>query len=475
MGDSEGISREDIPDITVIKTVVLQALESGRQRSLESCEHEAAKRLGLSKGQRAYRISGSATTLFSNRFEKARSELHREGLIEYPSRGKVRLTETSKVPVASLSSGVSTPSSVDEMKSDEHTVDRDMSSAKKDKAVDPLGVSPEPYQPRAFEGGIVAFPTEQPSARKSGSKLPLSLALIGILLCVTGVFAFAGIICGIAALVLHLRDKRQSSGERSLVAPKTTLALGACSVVLGILIVAGGFAAGDNQTSVQQPPDVQDSQQEFKPTEVVEEHELSFVVEGDGTDGLPSSVGVLVSGKQSDGTAVSDTYEAAIGKTYVLAYPAGSYAFEIDSASLNTGDLILSVGHFSYSFTGAEDHTVHIKVSQDAKAMQEKQAAQEEIARIKAEEEAAAAAVAAEQEAAAAAEREAAAAAAAEQEAAAAAAASGGSGGGDTVYITNTGEKYHSGGCRYLKKSKIPIDRSSAIAQGYGACSVCNP
>lgn len=44
-----------------------------------------------------------------------------------------------------------------------------------------------------------------------------------------------------------------------------------------------------------------------------------------------------------------------------------------------------------------------------------------------------------------------------------------------TVYITNSGEKYHRDGCRYLKNSKIAIDKSSAISQGYTACSVCNP
>ncbi|MCD7863720.1 MAG: DUF5011 domain-containing protein [Lachnospiraceae bacterium] len=45
----------------------------------------------------------------------------------------------------------------------------------------------------------------------------------------------------------------------------------------------------------------------------------------------------------------------------------------------------------------------------------------------------------------------------------------------ETVYITNTGSKYHRGSCRYLKKSKIAISKADAIAQGYDACSVCNP
>ena len=41
-----------------------------------------------------------------------------------------------------------------------------------------------------------------------------------------------------------------------------------------------------------------------------------------------------------------------------------------------------------------------------------------------------------------------------------------------TVYITESGEKYHSDGCRYLKKSKIPISLDNAKA-GYVPCSVC--
>jgi len=44
-----------------------------------------------------------------------------------------------------------------------------------------------------------------------------------------------------------------------------------------------------------------------------------------------------------------------------------------------------------------------------------------------------------------------------------------------TVYITKTGEKYHTGSCRYLSKSKIPITLKDAKARGYGPCSVCKP
>jgi micrococcal nuclease len=48
-------------------------------------------------------------------------------------------------------------------------------------------------------------------------------------------------------------------------------------------------------------------------------------------------------------------------------------------------------------------------------------------------------------------------------------------GGGGTVYITDTGSKYHSSGCSYLRKSKHAISLSSAKSQGYSACSRCDP
>ena len=44
-----------------------------------------------------------------------------------------------------------------------------------------------------------------------------------------------------------------------------------------------------------------------------------------------------------------------------------------------------------------------------------------------------------------------------------------------TVYITNTGKKYHNSGCRYLSKSRIPISLTQAKQRGYTACSACRP
>lgn len=44
-----------------------------------------------------------------------------------------------------------------------------------------------------------------------------------------------------------------------------------------------------------------------------------------------------------------------------------------------------------------------------------------------------------------------------------------------TVYITESGEKYHSSGCQYLRKSKIPISLDDAKARGFTPCSKCKP
>lgn len=44
-----------------------------------------------------------------------------------------------------------------------------------------------------------------------------------------------------------------------------------------------------------------------------------------------------------------------------------------------------------------------------------------------------------------------------------------------TVYITNTGSKYHRAECRYLKGSKIPVLLSELDTDKYSPCKICNP
>lgn len=47
--------------------------------------------------------------------------------------------------------------------------------------------------------------------------------------------------------------------------------------------------------------------------------------------------------------------------------------------------------------------------------------------------------------------------------------------GDTTVYVTKTGEKYHSNGCQYLRKSQIAVSLQDAVNSGYDACSRCHP
>lgn len=44
---------------------------------------------------------------------------------------------------------------------------------------------------------------------------------------------------------------------------------------------------------------------------------------------------------------------------------------------------------------------------------------------------------------------------------------------GTTVYVTNSGKKYHRAGCQYLSSSKISISLDDAESKGYKPCSRC--
>jgi hypothetical protein len=45
----------------------------------------------------------------------------------------------------------------------------------------------------------------------------------------------------------------------------------------------------------------------------------------------------------------------------------------------------------------------------------------------------------------------------------------------DTVYVTNTGNRYHRAGCASLSRSQIAMSRDQAVANGYTPCGRCNP
>lgn len=45
----------------------------------------------------------------------------------------------------------------------------------------------------------------------------------------------------------------------------------------------------------------------------------------------------------------------------------------------------------------------------------------------------------------------------------------------ETVYITDTGTKYHKKGCSYLNITCSEIDKGEALGEGYTPCSRCYP
>jgi micrococcal nuclease len=44
-----------------------------------------------------------------------------------------------------------------------------------------------------------------------------------------------------------------------------------------------------------------------------------------------------------------------------------------------------------------------------------------------------------------------------------------------TVYVTNSGKRYHLEGCGSLRRSKIALSLGDAVKSGYGPCSICKP
>lgn len=44
-----------------------------------------------------------------------------------------------------------------------------------------------------------------------------------------------------------------------------------------------------------------------------------------------------------------------------------------------------------------------------------------------------------------------------------------------TVYVTQTGSKYHTAGCRYLRQSQSPLSLGDAQDRGYSPCALCHP
>lgn len=234
--------------------------------------------------------------------------------------------------------------------------------------------------------------------------------------------------------------------------------MSAIAVALGLIVaLSGACSAGQ--------PEAETVQDDPAPSEQVqvEKGVLSLLVTADGWTKADGAVIVLAEGTSDDGTKVSQKLEVRPGSKLAVPFGAGRYAFTVDPASLEKNDVIYRADSPSCSFDGKADRTIAITLSEDEEAMEERRAALEAAEQAKAQEEADRKA---QEEAEAAAAAEAAAVAAAESQK---------STESRTVYITNTGEKYHRDGCSSLRKSKIAISIEDAVAQGYDPCKNCKP
>lgn len=233
------------------------------------------------------------------------------------------------------------------------------------------------------------------------------------------------------------------------------------SLIAALLSLTGCSSNAESSASL---PDTGQQEEVQAEPEVVESPELKVSVSASSVSGL-SSVQVTVTGKTESGAAVNDMRTLLVGQTNTLGYPAGTYEVACAAFTAPDGKTLFKESKVTCDYAGNVAQTFLLVLQTDTAEMQ-RIAAEEEAARVAAEQEAARAAA----EAQAAAE-----AAAAEEAAQARAQAQAAQEAEYTVYITKTGEKYHSNGCQYLSKSKIAISESKAIAQGYTPCSRCNP
>lgn len=156
------------------------------------------------------------------------------------------------------------------------------------------------------------------------------------------------------------------------------------------------------------------------------------------------------------------TAENGAASCEVKTVAAGITYFALGTDSVSSDTVKCTVTDFEAEKKAEEERIAAEKKAEEERVAAEKKAEEERIAKEKAEQERVAAEQAAAQKAA---EEQ-----AAQEQAAAQAASTETS---QTVYVTNTGKKYHRSGCQYLKKSKIAISLSDAKSSGYTACSKC--
>lgn len=324
--------------------------------------------------------------------------------------------------------------------------------------------------------------TKKKAPKGLKTHLPLILAVLAVL-CLAVSAAPLALIFSVAAFVLIFRDKDRR--KRLLTTGSATLVCAAiaasCSVYALVAApsspapadtVAQSEAAAskDDKTDQESQKDKDNKEHEFDGGMVT----VSLSVEDWTGSGTPAVIDIY--GTTGDGATVQDSIKLVPGNKRTLYYEPGLYTANADGTAFSTEEVIYTSPIRAFTVNDS-DLSVALTVEKNDEAIAAKQAekAAAEEAQRQAEE-AAAQEAQRQAEAAAEAQRQAEAAAEAQRQADAAAAAQAqqqSQQNEETVYITNTGEKYHRDGCQYLSKSKHAISLSDAQARGYTPCSRC--
>ena len=246
--------------------------------------------------------------------------------------------------------------------------------------------------------------------------------------------------------------------------------------VLALSVITSAFAGGSPATppNAPEPPSpvpvaqaAPESEEEPQASDV----RVSVVVpeQWPMEDAEAASVVVEVTGTADDGEKVAQSVSVVPGSSRTLILEPGAYSVAAKTSEVTLADMVFVASGQTLAVDGSGDDlsaTVAL-VLDDAKT--------QEIADVKAEAQRASeeeAARQAEAERQAEVERQAAEAEAAQQAEAAAVEAQRNE---QTVYITDTGSKYHNAGCRHLKESRHAISLSEAQARGYEPCKHRQP
>lgn len=247
--------------------------------------------------------------------------------------------------------------------------------------------------------------------------------------------------------------------------------------VLAVSVITSAFAGGSPATppNAPEPPSpapVAQAAPESAEEPQASDVRVSVVVpeQWPMEDAEAASVVVEVTGTADDGEEVAQSVSVVPGSSRTLILEPGAYSVAAKTSEVTLADMVFVASGQALAVDGSGDDlsaTVtfvldEAKTQEIADAKAEAQRAAEEEAARQAE---------AERQAAEEAERQAAEAEAARQAEAAAAEAQRNE---QTVYITDTGSKYHNAGCRHLKESKHAISLSEAQARGYEPCKHCH-